>query len=89
MPSLGVNIHPFQLLAGWNLTSQTTSPENNNYNKAEYTNTQQDLPDKSTSRHVGFWLVGLFCEKATRIMDPYFQNFSSDSSEIIITIMSN
>jgi hypothetical protein len=26
---------------------QTTSPENNNYSKAEYTNTQQDLPDKS------------------------------------------
>jgi hypothetical protein len=46
-------------------------------------------PSKVTSRHVGFWLVGLFCQKATRIMDPYFQYFSSDSSEIIITIMSN
>jgi hypothetical protein len=46
-------------------------------------------PTRVTSRHVGFWLVGLFCQKATRIMDPYFQHFSSDSSEIIIIIMSN
>jgi hypothetical protein len=44
---------------------------------------------KVTSRHVGFWLVGLFCQKATRIMDPYFKYFSSNSSEIIITMMSN
>jgi hypothetical protein len=27
---------------------------------------------KVTSRHVGFCLVGLFCQKATRILDPYF-----------------
>jgi hypothetical protein len=46
-------------------------------------------PTKVTSRHVGFWLVGLFCQKATRIMDPYFQYFSLDSGEIIITRMSN
>jgi hypothetical protein len=46
-------------------------------------------PTKVTSRHVGFWLEGLFCQKATRIMDPYFQYFSSNSSEIIITMMSN
>jgi hypothetical protein len=39
---------------------------------------------KVTSRHIGFWLVDLFFQKATRIMDPYFQCFSSDSSEIII-----
>jgi hypothetical protein len=39
MPLLGVIIHPFQLPAGWNLTTQTTSLENNNYSKAEYTNT--------------------------------------------------
>jgi hypothetical protein len=44
---------------------------------------------KVTSRHVDFWLVSLFCQKATRIMDLYFQYFSSDSSEIIITTMSN
>jgi hypothetical protein len=44
---------------------------------------------KVTSRHVGIWLVGLFCQKATRIMDPYFQYFGSNSSEITITIMSN
>jgi hypothetical protein len=47
MPSLGVIIHPFQLPAAWNLTRPKTSPENNNYSKAEYTNTQQDLPNKS------------------------------------------
>jgi hypothetical protein len=46
-------------------------------------------PRKVTSRHVGCWQVGLFCQKASRIMDPYFQYFSSDSSKIIITIMSN
>jgi hypothetical protein len=46
-------------------------------------------PTKVTPRHVGFWLMGLFCQKGTRIMDPYFQYFSSDSSEIIITMMSN
>jgi hypothetical protein len=46
-------------------------------------------PTKVTSSHVGFWLVDLFCQKATRIMDPYFQYFSSISSEIIITMVSN
>jgi hypothetical protein len=46
-------------------------------------------PTKVTSRHVGFWLEGVFCQKATRIMDPYFQRFSSNSSEIIITMLSN
>jgi hypothetical protein len=45
-------------------------------------------PTKVTSRHVGFRLVGLFCQKATRIMDPYFQHFSSDCSRITITIIS-
>jgi hypothetical protein len=89
MPSLGVIIHPFQLPAGWNLTGPNNFTWNNNYSKAEYTNTQQDLPDKSYPRHVGFWLVGLFCWKETRIMDPYFQYFSLDSSEITITTMSN
>jgi hypothetical protein len=46
-------------------------------------------PTKVTSRHVGFWLVGLFCQKETRIMDPYFQNFSSSFSKITITMMRN
>jgi hypothetical protein len=46
-------------------------------------------PTKVNSRHVGFWMVGLFCQRATRIMDPYFQYFSSDSSEFTITITSN
>jgi hypothetical protein len=31
--------------------------------KAEYTNTLQDLSTEVTSRHVGFWLMGLFCQK--------------------------
>jgi hypothetical protein len=44
---------------------------------------------KVTSRHVGPLAGGFVCQKATRIMDPYFQYFSSDSSKIIITIMSN
>jgi hypothetical protein len=46
-------------------------------------------PTKVTSNHVGLWLVGLFYQKATRIMDPYFQHCSSDSSEITITTMNN
>jgi hypothetical protein len=49
----------------------------------------KSYPTKVTSRHVGFWPVGLFCQKATRILNPYFQYFSSDSSKIIINIMSN
>jgi hypothetical protein len=36
----------------------------------------------------GFWRVGLFCQNATRIMDPYFQYFSSNSSELTITKIS-
>jgi hypothetical protein len=47
------------------------------------------LTKVTSRRHIGFWLVGLLCQKATRIMDPYFEYFSSDSSKIIITIMSN
>jgi hypothetical protein len=42
-------------------------------------------PTKVTSSHVGLWLGGLFCQKAAKIMDPYFQYFSSVSSEVIIT----
>jgi hypothetical protein len=33
----------------------------------------------------GFWLVGLLCQKATKIIDPYFQYISSSSSELTIT----
>jgi hypothetical protein len=47
MPSLGVIIHPFHSQPGGISPGQTTSPESNNYSKAEFTNTQQDLPDKS------------------------------------------
>jgi hypothetical protein len=31
----------------------------------------------------GFWLVGLFCQKVTNIIDPYFQYFSSSSNALI------
>jgi hypothetical protein len=49
-------------------------PENNDKSRAEYTITQQDLPDKNNIKlgMQGFWLVGLFCQKHLRV-DPYFQ----------------
>jgi hypothetical protein len=46
MPLLGVIHHSSSQLGGIS-PGQTTSPEHNNYSKAGYTNTQQDLPDKS------------------------------------------
>jgi hypothetical protein len=46
-------------------------------------------PTKVTSRHVGLLAGGFVLPIATRIMDPYFQYFSSDSSEITITTMSD
>jgi hypothetical protein len=66
-----------------------TSPENNNKSKAEYTNTQQDLTVgwwKITNSidMQSFWLVDYFAEKQQRVC-PYFQNFSSNSSRLIIT----
>jgi hypothetical protein len=67
------------------LPGQTTSHENNNYSKSEYTNTQQDLPDQKLPLDVpafGWWVC--FAEN-TKIMDPYIQCFSSISSDIIIT----
>jgi hypothetical protein len=46
-------------------------------------------PTTITSRHVGLLAGGFVLpNKTTRILDPYFQYFSSDSSKIIITIMS-
>jgi hypothetical protein len=66
-----------------------TSPENNNKSKAEYTNTQQDLTDGwwklTNSLDMSFWLVDYFAEKKQRVC-PYFQNFSSNSSWLIITM---
>jgi hypothetical protein len=45
-------------------------------------------PTKVTSRHVGLLASGfVLTKKTTRIMDPYYQYFSSNSSEI--TMMSN
>jgi hypothetical protein len=66
---------------------QTLSPESNNYNKTEYTNTQQNLPVKKKLPldMQNFWLVGLFCQKEYKVIDPYFQSFSSCSSGLIFT----
>jgi hypothetical protein len=49
-------------------------PENNNKSKVEYTNTQQDLPDKNKIRldMQGFLATGFVCQKRLRV-DPYFQ----------------
>jgi hypothetical protein len=43
-------------------------PENNNKSNAEYTNTQQDLPDKNKIRldMQGFLAVGFVLPKTTR-----------------------
>ena len=59
----------------------TSLPESNKYSKAEYTNTQQDLPVQG-SLHLdmqGFWLVDLFCQKAAK-GESLLSNFSSGSS---------
>jgi hypothetical protein len=59
MPLLGVVIHPFQLPAGWNLTRPNNFTLSNNYSKAEYTNTKQDVTDKSypkTCSAFGWWI---------------------------------
>jgi hypothetical protein len=68
MPSFIV-LHPLQLPAGRDLsghTSPKTLPGATDYSKAEYTNTQQDLPDGdnyfTNSRHdrlFGHWVC--FC----------------------------
>jgi hypothetical protein len=49
-------------------------PKSPKLSKAEYTNTQQDLPDKNKIRlgKQGFSAAGLFCQKRLRV-DPYFQ----------------
>jgi hypothetical protein len=48
---------------------QTRSPVTNNHIKDEYTNTQQDLPTLEINLpldRLGFWIVGLFCQKTTK-----------------------
>jgi hypothetical protein len=47
MPLLSVIIHHSSSQPGGVSLGQTTSPESNNLSKAEYTNTQQDILDKS------------------------------------------
>ena len=47
--------------------------ENNKASKAEYTNTQQDLPDEKKQGLLSmqaFWLRGCFAEKQLEV-DPY------------------
>jgi hypothetical protein len=80
--------HPLQLPARWYLSKPNIPPENNIYGKVEYTNTQQDLHIPKINLPLDmqdFWLVGLFCQKATNTIDHYFQYFSSSSSALIIT----
>jgi hypothetical protein len=89
MPLLGVIIHPFQLPARWNLTRTNNFTYKQQLARLSILILSKTYPTKVTSRHVGLLAGGLFCQKATRIMDPYFQYFSSDSSEITITMMSN
>ena len=64
-------------------------PENKATSKAEYTNTQQDLPVNGynlvhLTRHARFFLAGgvCFAEKQL-IVDPYFQIFSFHNSSLI------
>jgi hypothetical protein len=47
MPLLGAIIHPFQLPARWNLTRPNNFTLKQRLKQAEYTNTQEDLPDQS------------------------------------------
>jgi hypothetical protein len=71
MQSLFV-IHPFQLPAGWkfsrpNITCITWNQHLNS--KAEYTNTQQDLPVQKkdfTSNHARLLASGFVCQETTK-----------------------
>jgi hypothetical protein len=70
-----VIIHPlFQLPAWWTLFKPNIiAYKQHLYSKAEYTNTQQDFTVPKINLHLdmqGFWLVGLFCQKATKIIGP-------------------
>jgi hypothetical protein len=64
MPSV-VILHPLQLPAGWDLSGPHITkalPGATHYSKAEYTNTQQDLPVGVTTSPTldmkGFWPLG-------------------------------
>jgi hypothetical protein len=91
MPSFIV-LHPLHLPAGQDLSGHTSPkalPGTTDYSKAEYTNTQQDLPVDDNyftkSRHdrlFGHWVS--FAEKHQRI-SPYFQDFSTSSSGLFFS----
>jgi hypothetical protein len=64
-------------------TSTKALPGTTDYSKAEYTNTQQDLPVGDTTSPTldmkGFLATGALAEKQQRVC-PYFQDFSTSSS---------
>jgi hypothetical protein len=72
MPSLGVILHPFQLPTKWNLTRPNNFTRKQQLARLSILIPSKTYPTKVTSRHVGFWPVGLFCQKATRILDLIF-----------------
>jgi hypothetical protein len=70
-------------------TSAKALPGTTDYSKAEYTNTQQDLPvgDNyiTNSRHERLLATGVsFAEKKQRVC-PYFQDFSISSSWLLFS----
>jgi hypothetical protein len=93
MPSFIV-LHPLQLPAGQDLSGPHITkvlPRAADYSKAEYTNTQQDLPigDNyfTNSRHdrlFSHWVS--FAEKQHGIC-PYFQDFSTSSSWLFFSML--
>jgi hypothetical protein len=60
-------------------------PENHKLSRAEYTNTQQDLPDKKKEQRdkQGFLVGGFVLPKATK-SSSLISNFSSYSSMLTI-----
>jgi hypothetical protein len=78
-------IHPFQLPAGWKFSGpHITCITWNNilYSKAEYTNTQQDLPiyrKDFTSDHARLLASGFVCQKLLS-SESLLSHFSSCSS---------
>jgi hypothetical protein len=91
MPSFIV-LHPLQSQPG-GISPGHTSPKallgTTDYNKAKYTNTQQDLPVGNNyitnSRHerlFGHWVC--FAGKQQRVC-PYFQDFSTSSSWLLFS----
>jgi hypothetical protein len=80
-----VIIHPFQLPDRWDLSRPNlVAHKQHLYSKIECTARLTRPKIKIPLDMQGLWLVGMFCQKATKIIDPYFQYFSSSSSELTI-----